>query len=135
MSEKEFHLLILTPYGRYFEGDVSFLNVFSEKYNLGIYAGHAELISTVDICKMTIRIQNREYIDAVGGGAIKIGKDKITLLLNSVERNDEIDIERAKEAKKRAEDRLNSENKQEIDVNRAKLALLRAVNRINIGEN
>ena len=132
--EQPLHLIILTPYGRYFEGNVSFLNVRSEDYDLGIYPGHAPLISTVAISKMIIRIGDKEYLYAVGGGIINIDKEKVTLILNSVERSDEIDIARAQKAKKRAEERLNSQNKDEVDVNRAKLALLRALNRINIGQ-
>ena len=131
---KSFHLEILTPYGRYFDGDVTFINVCSEKYTLGIYADHASLISTVDICKMTIRTDNEEYVYAVGGGVIKIDKEKVTLLLNSVERSDEIDVSRAQAAKQRAEERLNSPSKDDVDVNRAKIALLKALNRINIVE-
>ena len=132
--QNNFHLVVLTPYGRYFDGDVVFVNVRSEKYNLGIYANHAPLISTVDISKMIIRTNNSEYKYAVGGGVIKIDKEQVTLILNSVERADEIDVQRAKDAKKRAEDRLNSERNEEIDVNRAKLALLRAINRLNVCE-
>ena len=133
--QKEFHLIVLTPYGRYFDGNVTFLNVKSEKYDLGIFAGHTPLISTVDICKMVIRTNNSEYQYAVSGGVIRIDKEQVTLILNSVERADEIDIDRAKEAKKRAEERLNAQNKEQIDVDRAKLALLRALNRLNVSEN
>ena len=129
---KEFHLSVLTPYGRYFDGNVTFLNVRSEKYNLGIYAEHAPLISTVDICKATIRTNNSEYNYAVGGGIIKIENGQVTLILNSIERADEIDKDRAREAKKRAEERLSSAKENEIDINRAKLALLRALNRLNV---
>ena len=132
--EKTFHLNILTPYGHYFEGAVEFLEVHSEKYNLGIFPGHAPLISTLEVGKMIIRIKEINEIYAIGGGIINIEKDKVILVLNSIERHDEIDLERAKDAKKRAEDRLNeSKNDDAIDVNRAKLALLRAINRINIG--
>ena len=131
---KEFHLTVLTPYGRYFDGNVTFLNVRSEKYNLGIYAEHAPLISTVDICGIIIRTNNSEYKYAVGGGVIKIDKEKTTLILNSIERADEIDIDRAKAAKQRAEERLISDKKEEIDVSRAKLALLRALNRLEVSE-
>lgn len=132
--QETFHLVVLTPYGRYLEGDATFLNVRSDKYNLGIYPGHAPLISTVSICKMIIRFGNTEYSYAIGGGIINIEKEKITLILDSVERSDEIDINRAEEAKKRAEDRLKSQNSDQVDVSRAKLALLRALNRLDIGE-
>ena len=129
------HLVILTPYGRYFEGDVSFVQVYSEKYNLGILPNHAPLISTVDICKMTIRMNGKETCYAVGGGVLNIDSEKTTLILNSVERSDEIDKARAEEAKKRAEERLKEKATDDaIDVNRAKLALLRAINRLKVAK-
>ena len=127
------HLVILTPYGRYFEGDVEFLEVHSEKYNLGILPNHAPLISTLTISKMVIKAFGTTSNYAIGGGVINIEKDKTTLILDSVERSDEIDLQRAQEAKKRAEERIALENKNALDINRAKLALLRALNRINVG--
>ena len=131
MANATFHLSILTPYGHYFEGEVEFLEVHSDKYNLGILPGHAPLISTVAISKMKIRAHGREMLYAVGGGVLTISKEKTTLVLDSIERADEIDIERAKEAKKRAEERLSlGAQENAIDVNRAKIALLKAINRI-----
>ena len=130
-------LIVLTPYGKYFEGFVDFLEVRSPEYNLGILPGHTPLISTVAICKMTVKIGDRKEYYAVGGGVIRVEKDnKVTLILDSIESADEIDIARAQEAKKRAEDRLSEAIKNDaIDVSRAKLALLKAINRINIGTN
>ena len=134
MAEQTFHLSILTPYGHYFDGEVEFLEVHSDKYNLGILPGHAPLISTVAISKMIIKAHGREMKYAVGGGVITVNKEKTTLVLDSCERADEIDIERAKEAKQRAEERLNAqENENAVDVNRAKIALLKAINRIEVG--
>ena len=131
--EKTFHLNILTPYGHYFEGEVEFLEVRSEKYNLGILPGHAPLISTLEVGKMILRSHGENEIYAIGGGIINVEKEKVTLVLDSIESRDEIDLDRAKEAKKRAEERLNiSKEDDAIDVNRAKLALLKAINRINI---
>ena len=133
MADK-FKLLIFTPYGHYFEGDVEFLEVFSDKYSLGILPGHAPLITTLIVSKMTIRInENTTYNYAIGGGVMNIDKEKVTLILDSVEREDEIDVKRAESAKKRAEDRLNELDKNaEIDRDRAKLAYARAINRIRI---
>ncbi len=133
---KNFQLIVLTPYGRYFEGFVDFLEVRSEEYNLGILPGHTPLISTVAICKMTVKIGSHKENYAVGGGVINVEKDKVTLILDSIESADEIDVARAQEAKKRAEERLSEATKNDaIDVNRAKLSLLRAINRINVGTN
>lgn len=134
MTNQTFHLSILTPYGHYFDGEVEFLEVRSDKYNLGILPGHAPLISTIAISKMRIKAHGREMLYAVGGGVITITKEKATLVLDSVERADEIDLERAKEAKQRAEERLSTAEKENaVDVNRAKMALLKAINRIEVG--
>ena len=133
MSESTFLLSILTPYGHYFEGNVEFLEVHSEKYSLGILPNHAPLISTLIISKMIIRMNGKDFVYANGGGVIYVDKDKVTLILDSVERADEIDLTRAEESKRRAEERLKDLDKQNaIDINRAKLALARALNRINI---
>ena len=128
-----FHLLILTPYGRYFEGDVEFLEVHSEDYNLGILPHHAPLISTVAVSKLKIRMAGKEKTYAVGGGAVHVSREGTKLILDSIEKDDEIDVGRAKAAKERAEKRLKESYKnQEIDINRAKLALLRALNRLSV---
>ena len=134
MANQTFHLSILTPYGHYFDGEVEFLEVRSDKYSLGILPGHAPLISTVSICKMRIKAHGREMKYAVGGGVITITKEKTTLVLDSCERADEIDLERARAAKERAEERLKSGEKENaVDVNRAKMALLKAINRLEVG--
>ena len=128
-----FHLVILTPYGRYYDDMVEFLEVHSDKYSLGILANHAPLVSTLVISKMKIRSKVSESKYAIGGGVINITKEQVTLVLDSVERSDEIDVDRAKEAKKRAEERLEASKYDDtIDVARAKLALLRAINRLSV---
>lgn len=128
-----FHLVVITPYGRYYDDVVDFLEVRSEDYSLGILPGHAPLVSTLSVCKMTTRHQGRTNVYAIGGGVININKEQVTLILDSIERSDEIDLVRAKEAKRRAEERLEQSKKDEtIDVSRAKLALLKALNRIGL---
>lgn len=133
MAEKTFRLVILTPYGRYFDNEVEFLSVKSEKYNLGILPGHSPLISTLVVCEMVIKMFNgnaNHY--AIGGGAIEVTKEKVTLILDSIEKASDIDVERANRSKERAENRLANKKDPTIDVNRAKLAYARAINRLNI---
>ena len=132
MESNTFRLVILTPYGRYFDNEVEFLNVKSEKYNLGILPKHAPLISTLVVSEMEIRMYNTSFHYAIGGGAIEITKEKVTLILDSIEKADEIDVDRANHAKERAQNRLATKNDPTIDMNRAKLAYTRAVNRLNI---
>lgn len=128
---EEFRLIILTPFGKYLDTQVSFLEVRNDKYSMGITKGHSPLISTVGIEPVKIRFKGQEYLYACGGGIINVDKEKVTLVLNSIERSDEIDLSRALESKKRAENRLENPN-EEIDIARAKASLARAMVRINI---
>ncbi len=133
MAALTFPLEILTPTGRYFEGNVYFLNVRSEDFNLGILPSHSPLISTLAISMMRIQFDNFEFSYAISGGVIKVSKDKVVVLVNSIEREDEIDEERAKAALQRAKDRIENKSPDAaIDEARARKAYLRAVNRLNI---
>ncbi len=128
-----FLLEIFTPFGKYFDRYVDEIVVQTEEYCLGILPNHAPLIAKVKVSKLTI-IQNGERkCYAVGEGLINVSKDGVTLLLESIEGKKDIDIDRAREAKKRAEERLAT--LVNIDVERAQKALLRANNRISVYEN
>ena len=127
---RQLNLEILTPYGKYFAGDVDWIQIRSEDFLMQILPNHAPLVSSVVISKMIIKNGTHEDLYAIGGGVIRVEKGKTTLLLNSIEGKHDIDINRANDAKTRAEKRL--ENKDEIDVTRAKSALERALNRISV---
>ena len=128
-----FKVDIYTPIGKYFSGDAEFLSVGTPIAVLGILPDHAPLITTLSISKLSIKIKSKEFVYAISGGVMNIKKDhSVTLLVNSIERKDEIDVNRAKEAQKRAEDRL--KNTDNIDVKRAEAALSRALNRLSISK-
>lgn len=126
----KFHLEIITPFGTYFNDEIDFLNLSSTKGMLGILPNHTPLISDVSLGEIVIRIDGKDYIHATSGGLIKISKEKTVLLLDTIENINDIDVERAENAKKRALDRLN--HKENIDTARAMAALDRAVNRLKI---
>jgi F-type H+-transporting ATPase subunit epsilon len=64
---------------------------------------------------------------------MEVRPDKVTILAQSAELPADIDIERAKEAKSRAEGRLQSKQ-DNVDFQRAELALKRALNRLDVGQ-
>lgn len=132
--DKSFRVEIYTPTGRYLSSEATFLRVTSSVAVLGIMPNHAPLITTLEICKLTIKNNAQETNYAISGGVMHIKKDhSVVLLLNAIERSDEIDVNRAIEAQRRAEERLALRNN-EIDVNRAKAALSRALNRISVSK-
>ncbi len=128
-----FLLEIFTPFGKYFDRYVEELVIQTDDYVLGILPNHAPLVSKVKISKMYIIQNGDKKCYAIGEGLLNISKDGVTLLLESIESKDDIDIDRAKDAKKRAEQRLAS--LVNIDVERAQRALNRANNRISVYEN
>ena len=129
---KTFLLEIYTPYGKYFDRYVEEVIVPTEEYVLGILPGHAPLIAKIRLGKLEIIREGEKTIYAHAEGLINVKKDVVTILVDSIESKDEIDIDRAKEAKKRAEERL--QQPLNIDVERATRALIRANNRIAIYE-
>lgn len=131
--KKTFQLLILTPFGKYLDAPVDYIQVSSEDYTLGILPGHSPLISTLKISTMFIKMFDKKIPFAIGGGIINVEKDKVVVLVNSIERYDEIDFTRAHEAKTRAEERLKKlADGEPIDEARAREALARALNRIKL---
>ena len=134
--QTKFLVSIYTPFGKYLVTESDYLSVTTANGPIGVYPNHATLISTLEISKLTIRNGNNELKYAIGGGVINIKKDhSITLLVDSIERSDEIDIERAKNSQKRALERINDSSNSEVDIARAKLSLLRALNRLNVSDN
>ena len=127
-----FKLNIYTPLGLYLSTDVEFLNVRSEKYNLGILPHHAPLISTLVTSNMFITINGNKLGYAISDGIIKVDQNgDVDLVLNSIESENEIDLDRALRAKSRAESRLKETNDPNL-IASSKKALARALNRIRL---
>lgn len=130
--ESKLRLDIVTPYGSVFGDDVDELTAAGTEGEFGVFPGHAPFVTTLKIGMLTCRKGNEHMIFFVGGGYAEVGPDKVTILADSAERSAEIDIERAREALKRAEERLKQAEK--IDFARAEAAVERATIRIQIAE-
>jgi F-type H+-transporting ATPase subunit epsilon len=98
---------------------------------LGILPGHAPLITELKAGELTYRAGGTTHTLAVAWGFAEVLPDKVTILAETAERPQEIDVPRAEKAKARAEDRLKSNNP-EIDYDRAEDALQRAETRIKV---
>lgn len=125
-----FKLKVITPYGVFFEGDIDSLNVCTKQGYLTILPNHIPLVAPLGVDSMTYRISKENRVCALAGGIMYVGSEETKIIANACEYKEDIDINRALEAKKRAEQRL--EHKSEnINVARAEAALKRALNRIN----
>lgn len=130
-----FQAQILTPEGSLFDGDVTGVQVPGVMGSFEVKTLHADIISTLEIGQILIRKAdgNNQHF-AVSGGFVDVHNNKLNLLAEAAEPVEEIDVERAKEAKQRAKERLNAEDKN-IDKERARKALARAENRIKLSMN
>jgi F-type H+-transporting ATPase subunit epsilon len=98
---------------------------------LGILPGHAPLITELAVGVITYKASGSTHTLSVAWGFAEVLPDKVTILAEAAERPEEIDVQRAQEAKDRAEQRLKS-NDPEVDYTRAEDALQRADTRLNV---
>jgi len=123
-------LEIVTPERLVYTEQVNSISVRGSEGDLGILPGHLPLVTPLKIAPIRIKIGGQTEVIAVNGGFIEVRKDKVVILAESAERSEEIDVERARAARERAELRLQSKQEQ-IDHHRAEVALQRALNRLN----
>lgn len=127
---KTFRLKIVTPRGIYKEIDVEMLNLRTNAGQIGILANHLPLASGIEISEMNyIDEKGQRNIFAIGGGFVYVNEDETTIIANTIESPEEIDLRRAEEAKRRAEKRLEDKDG---DILRAEMALRKAITRISV---
>jgi F-type H+-transporting ATPase subunit epsilon len=98
---------------------------------LGILPGHAPLITELGVGVITYRAGGTTKTLSVAWGFAEVLQDQVTILAETVERPDEIDVARAQQAKERAE-RLLKSNDPELDYDRAQHDLQRAETRLKV---
>jgi len=99
---------------------------------LGVLPGHAPLITALAIGEISITLpDNQKKIIAVSGGFAEVLQQKTVILADAAELAEEIDIERAHQARQRAEECLRTPG-ENIDVEHVKISLLRALNRLQV---
>ncbi len=127
---KSFSFKMVTPDGKMVQKQVDLVQVKTLDGVIGILKNHTPLEAILDIAPLNLTIGGTKEIYAVGGGILHVKKDGVLLLADSFESDSEIDVERAKASKMRAENRLSqTEN---IDIKRAEVSLKKAINRIQV---
>lgn len=130
---KTLKVSIVTPDGPVYDSNVEMVSTKAQSGELGILPGHIPMVAPLQIGAVRLKNGNNTELVAVSGGFLEVRPEQVTILAQSAEKEESIDIERAKEAKSRAESRIQS-NQADIDQVRAELALRRTVNRINVYE-
>ena len=94
---------------------------------------HAPIMTTIQPGELVVRKGSEDVSIFVSGGFLELMNDKVTILADSAERADEIDVARAEAAKKRAEERRELKVA-DIDMARAEAALRRSLMRLRVYE-
>ena len=127
-----FQLEIVTPEKKVVEtAAAAEVQIPGKNGYLGVMPGHAPLITELAVGEITYRENSAEQRLAVAWGFAEVLPDKVTILAETAERPSEIDVERARKAKERAEQRLTSGDTS-VDVERALNALARAQTRLDV---
>jgi len=100
----------------------------------GVLPGHLSFLTTLDIGELSYRKGSSTYFAFVNSGYAEVSADKVTVLAESAEVAQYIDVKRAEDAKKRAEDRLSraTTGSETIDERRAEVALKKSLIRLQV---
>ncbi len=132
MAFDALQLLLVTPDRRLVDEVVDEVQLPGLEGYLGILPGHAALLTELGVGEMSYRRGNETHYAAVIGGYAEVLPDRVTVLAEIAERAEEIDEDRARAARERAEKRLAKAGDPDTDWNRAAAALKRALVRLQV---
>ena len=133
MMPDAIELVIVTPEKQLLRQKVADVQMPGENGYLGILAGHAPLMTELGIGELSFHDSGGKETAhiAIIRGFAEVLPDRVTILAETAERAEEIDLQRAKDALARAEKRL-AANDPNIDWDRASVALQRALVRVQV---
>lgn len=130
-DDRNFLLRIITPDRVFFEEEASMVEFNTTEGEIGVYKNHVPTTVIVKPGILTITQDDGIKEAALHAGFAQILQDEITILAEIIEWPEEIDEQRAKASKERAEERL-KEHSPETDMARAEVSLQRAITRIEV---
>ncbi len=126
------HIRITTPERTVFEArDAEHVLLPSEAGELGVLPGHMPMVCTLQVGRIRVDLPETTIQMATSGGFAEVLNDDVSVLADTAEKAEEIDVERARQARQRAEERLKRRT-EDTDIVRAHAALARAINRLHV---
>jgi len=127
------HLDIITAERQVYSDEVDIVVAPGIEGEMGILPNHTPLMTTLQAGELTARAAGEELSLAISGGFLEVQPDRVIVLAETAERDEEIDLARAEEARRRAQERL-SRPTSEVDIARAEAALRRSIARLKVAE-
>ena len=125
-------LEMVTPYKRVLSEEVDELTAPGFVGELGLLPGHTPLLTTLKVGEMTYKKGAEQFHVAVNWGYLEVADDTVTVLVDTAEKADEIDLKRAEAALGRAEDALKTLSEEDKQFKIMEAALERALIRIQV---
>jgi F-type H+-transporting ATPase subunit epsilon len=133
MAEK-LQLEVVTPDRLVLSESVDIVMAIGSLGEFGILPNHVPFLTTLMAGELRYRKDNQLDYMVVTGGFVEVSQNKVTVLAEAAERAREIDLDRAKRARERAEKRLALAKSEAVDYIRAEAALRRALLRLKVAE-
>ncbi|MEN8615370.1 F0F1 ATP synthase subunit epsilon [Dehalogenimonas sp. THU2] len=127
-------LEIVTPERQVFSDDVDIVVAPGIEGELGILPHHTPLMTALKTGELRARKGSEEFLLCVAGGFMEVRPDRVIVLADTCERAEEIDLARAEEARKKAEQRMAEKYQPGVDAAETEAALHRAMARLAIAE-
>lgn len=125
-------LEFVTPERAVAHEEVDELQLPGEEGYFGVLPGHAPLLAALATGEMWYRKGGQKHHAFIDGGFAEVLPDRVSILAQVAERAEDIDLQRAEAAKRKAEEILARPTAMDIDAARARIALLRAITRLNV---
>jgi len=134
MDDKSFLVDIVSPSKQVFSGKVVSLTAPGTEGNFQILYNHADFLTSLTYGEIKLVIDDNSVIHyATSGGFLEVKDNKVIILAETIEKSDEIDIERSKEKLLESQKLLSEKNKA-LDQNAIMDSIRKAQNRIKIAE-
>ena len=127
-------LEIVTPEKMTFSGKVEEVTIPGTEGEFGVLRGHEAFLSSVDVGELNFVKDSKKTYYSVNTGYAEVTASKVTILIETAERSDQIDKGRALKAKDNAETRLAQIAKDDVEYEKMRAALARAIVRISVAE-
>ena len=132
-QSKFFRLQVISPDRIFYDGNVEMVELTTSEGEMGVLKGHIPLTAILVPGVLKIKEDGQVKRAALHDGFVEIFQDHMTILAESCEWPEEIDVNRAKEARIRAERRLSS-GEDNVNIARAEMALRKSLIRIELGQ-
>lgn len=127
----EFDLQIVTPDGLMFEGKAQKIIVRTTEGDVGILAKHTNYVAALSIGVARIFTAEGERKGACAGGMLSVTDGTVRIAASTFEWGEDIDVDRAKRAKEKAEKRLAQSKQSEFEHDLAEIKLKKSLARLN----